>query len=88
MTRLMTCREFIEFLWRYLDGEVSAAERLEFEMHLAQCTSCAAYMESYLTTKRLERIAFEDPDAPVSDEVPDELVEAVLSAKRRGLNDL
>ena len=84
MSRLMTCQEFIGFLWRYLDGEVSDAERLEFELHLAQCTSCAAYMESYQTTKRLERLAFEDLDGPVPDEVPDELVQAVLSAKRRG----
>lgn len=85
MSRLMTCREFIEFLWRYLDGEVNDAERLEFELHLAQCTSCAAYMESYRTTTRLERLGFEDLDAPVPEEVPDELVQAVLSAKRRGL---
>lgn len=85
MSRLMTCREFIEFLWRYLDGEVNDAERLEFELHLAQCTSCAAYMESYRTTKRLERLGLEDLDAPVPEEVPDELVQAVLTAKRRGL---
>ncbi len=85
MSRLMTCRELIEFLWRYLDGEVNDAERLEFELHLAQCTSCAAYMESYRTTKRLERLGFEDLDAPVPEEVPDELVQAVLTAKRRGL---
>ena len=47
MTRAMTCREFVEFVWRYLSDEVTAAERLEFEYHLAQCTSCVSSRHAY-----------------------------------------
>jgi anti-sigma factor RsiW len=74
----MTCREFIEFLWRYYLGELSAAERAEFDEHLAECPDCVAYLQSYAETVRLGQGAFADADASVPAEVPEELVQAIL----------
>ena len=82
MTRDLSCREFIEFVWRYLSGEVSHEERREFEYHLAQCVSCVAYMKTYQETIALSRMAFLDELDDVPEEVPDELVAAVLAARR------
>jgi predicted anti-sigma-YlaC factor YlaD len=48
----MTCRELIERLLDYVEG---SAPREEFEDHLARCSSCRAYLQSYLTTIRLAR---------------------------------
>jgi anti-sigma factor RsiW len=77
----MTCREFIDFLLEYLSGGFSANERAEFEMHLAECPDCVAYLQSYKETIQLSKAAFADPEAPVPDDVPEELVQAILSMR-------
>ena len=77
----MTCREFTEFLNAYLDGELSPAEVAEFERHLAVCANCVDYLETYKQTIGLAAAAFADGgDEPVPDDVPPELVQAILAA--------
>jgi anti-sigma factor RsiW len=80
----MTCRELVGFLGAYLDGDLAADTRAHFAEHLAECPECAAYLETYRATVRLARNAFQDPDAPVPPEVPDDLVRAILAARRKG----
>jgi anti-sigma factor RsiW len=78
----MNCREFTEFLHEYLFGNLSAEERAEFELHLAECPWCVAYLDSYQKTIELERGAFSAPEdaAPPAD-APEELIKAILSAR-------
>jgi anti-sigma factor RsiW len=79
----MNCREFTEFLHEYLFDNLPAAERAEFEKHLEECPWCVAYLDSYKQTIQLEKAAFTPPeDAPVPGDVPEELVQAILSARR------
>jgi anti-sigma factor RsiW len=78
----MNCREFTEFLHEYLFGNLSATERAEFENHLAECPWCVAYLDSYQKTIQLEQAAFTAEEAPVPPDVPEELVQAILSARR------
>ena len=80
----LTCREFAEFLMAYEDGELSAGERIRFDAHLAVCSDCVTYLSSYRATVALGRKAFPDEDAAAADEVPEELVQAILAARRRG----
>jgi len=82
----ITCREFLDFLWAYLSGEVTDAERAEFEWHLSGCPSCVAYMKTYRQTIELGKGAFaplEPTDEPVPEEVPEELVAAILKARKK-----
>ena len=80
----MNCREFTEFLHEYLFDNLPVAERAEFEKHLAECPWCVAYLDSYQKTIQLEQAAFASPEAaPVPSDVPEELVQAILSARRR-----
>jgi anti-sigma factor RsiW len=75
-------------MWAYLSGEVSESERSEFEYHLSGCPSCVAYMNTYKQTIELSHLAFADEttrEEPVPDDVPDELILAVLAA-RKGLS--
>lgn len=81
MSRGVTCREFAEFLADYLDGELAASARSEFDFHLSRCPSCVAYMNTYRATRELARVAMTAPDDPVPPEVPEELVRAVLAAR-------
>jgi anti-sigma factor RsiW len=78
----MTCREVIEFLMNYLDGELSPEVRTEFERHLAICASCTAYLNSYRQTVALSKSGMPDEGQSKSSELPQELVEAIQSALR------
>jgi anti-sigma factor RsiW len=80
----MNCREFTEFLHDYLFENLPAAERDEFDRHLAECPWCVAYLDSYRKTLQLEQAAFSAPEgaAPPCD-APEELVRAILRARPR-----
>ncbi len=80
----ITCRELIEFLHLYLDGELPADRVVEFERHLSVCDSCVHYLATYRETIALGKAACRDLDAPVGPEVPEELVAAIVSAHRSG----
>ncbi len=51
----MTCREFADFMSAYLDGELDAPERAQFEHHLSRCVNCVQYLAQYRHTIELER---------------------------------
>lgn len=80
----MTCRELIDFLMAYLDGELPTAERAEFDGHLGDCPDCRAYLATYQQTVQLEVDAFRDLDREVPEGVPEHLLLAILAARRSG----
>lgn len=82
----MTCRTFIEFLMEYLDGELSPEEHTEFEAHLAECPWCVAYLQNYQEAIRLGKAVFADEVRNVPEDVPEELIQAILAARVRGLD--
>jgi anti-sigma factor RsiW len=81
--RDVTCRELVEFLMAYLDGDLPEDERRAFDAHLELCEACVEYLRAYEKTLRLEREAFQDACAPPADDIPEELVSAILAARRR-----
>jgi anti-sigma factor RsiW len=80
----MTCKDFIGFLMEYLEGELPSPQQAVFEEHLVVCESCVAYLANYRDTVELAKAAFCDPDGPVPEEVPEDLVTAVLLARKAG----
>jgi len=83
MNPYITCRQLIEFLADYLDGELDPGQRREFDRHLAVCPSCVNYLESYKAAVAMGKAAFcAPPDAPAPG-VPEELVTAILAARRQ-----
>lgn len=79
----MTCREVTEFLTEYFSGELPPDPRRAFEKHLETCQECVAYLKNYEETVKLGKAVFRHPDERVSDEVPEELVQAILAARRK-----
>jgi anti-sigma factor RsiW len=79
----VTCRELTEFLMRHLDGDLVAAERARFDAHLAACRDCRVYLRNYEEAVRLGKRACVAEHDAVGDDVPEELVQAVLAARRR-----
>ena len=49
----MNCREFVDFLMDYLDGQLPENVRSTFEEHLRACPPCEVYLDSYAETVRL-----------------------------------
>lgn len=79
----MTCREIADFLMDYFDAELPHAVRAEFERHLEHCPPCVNYLKSYATTMQLTRRAYCE-DAADCPDVPEELVKAILAARKKG----
>ena len=78
----MTCRELVEFLMDYLDGQLSEPERVCFEEHLGECPDCVAYLATDQETIRLGKEACTAGDDALPPDVPEDLVRAVLAARR------
>lgn len=41
----LVCREFVELVTDYLAGALPEHESVRFEAHLAECDSCASYLQ-------------------------------------------
>jgi len=78
----VTCIELIAFLDAYVDDELDADTRGDFDRHLLVCPSCRAYLASYKETIDLARGAAEKEEE-LAHEAPPELIEAVLTSKSR-----
>jgi anti-sigma factor RsiW len=79
----VTCREFADFIGDYLAGELPAPVQTGFDRHLEVCPNCRRYLRSYEETVTLGQRAFEDENAMLPQDVPEELVSAILAASRR-----
>jgi anti-sigma factor RsiW len=83
----VTCREFADFIADFFDDGLPAAERQAFERHLARCQNCARYLDGYRQTVALGKQAFANADGSLPSEVPDELVDGIIRARRSGDDD-
>ena len=82
MNRMLTCREVEEFMLAYLEGELPLPQRVAFRMHILFCSECKAYLRKYKTSMMLGKRVFEDGDRDARDELPEDLVKAILAARR------
>ena len=77
----LTCQQLIDFIMSYLDGELPAEQRAEFDRHMSACPSCVDYLHTYERTVSLARMCASDS---VPEEVPESLVQAILDARKKG----
>ena len=77
----ISCRELVEFLDAYVDGEIAGTRRAVFERHLAGCADCRAYLEAYRATVRLSRKALRDEERLPTAAIPEDLVRAILASR-------
>jgi anti-sigma factor RsiW len=62
---VINCHELIEFCLDYLEGELPQEEEAGFRRHLAQCTDCVNFFETYRKTPEVSREAL-SAQIPVS----------------------
>jgi anti-sigma factor RsiW len=81
----VTCQEFVAFLLDYVSGELSPEVRASFEEHIGECDDCRHFLASYRTTIDVSRLACgAGPHTPAGAVAPEELVQAILQAVKRG----
>jgi anti-sigma factor RsiW len=71
----LNCRELVELVTAYLEGDLSSGERKRFDAHLSGCDGCTMYVEQM-------RRAIELTGTLSVDDVPREGEEALLRAFR------
>jgi predicted anti-sigma-YlaC factor YlaD len=74
----LTCRDLIEFLADYVEESLPAMQRIAFNEHLAICSDCRAYLDSYRKTIMLARKVGQIESAP---ELPPSLIRAIRAAR-------
>ena len=79
----MTCREVVEFLVEYLSGNLPPEQYKIFTEHLETCPDCVVYVKGYEEAIGVGKAALSESDEPVSDDIPEELVQAILAARRK-----
>ena len=79
---MMKCREFVEFLMAYDEGELPEDQRRLFEQHMSDCPPCVTYLETYRETVRLGHQVCRDPEGPPPEDVPEGLIQAILAARK------
>ena len=82
MPLMITCEEFESFILAYLEDELPGRQRRVFEFHLKICRECRDYLAAYRRTVELGKAAFAESAAPLPESVPEDLVKAVLEARR------
>ena len=50
---MKTCKDSIDVLLQYLDGELPAEEAAALEAHLGCCTPCVEFLRTYKSTAHL-----------------------------------
>ncbi len=78
----VTCRDFVRFLDDYLAGALATEQVAAFNDHLAACPSCVSYMKTYRETIRLGKLALAPTSEPVPDDIPEDLVRAILQSRK------
>jgi predicted anti-sigma-YlaC factor YlaD len=71
----LTCADIVKLVTDYLEGRLTAAERLRFEGHVAICPPCRSYLDQMRTTIDLVGGLREE-------DVPPELEEHLVAAFR------
>lgn len=49
----LSCKELVELVTEFLEGTLPPSERTRFEMHIAACSGCGAYLRQMRDTLRV-----------------------------------
>lgn len=80
---MLTCREFEDFVLRYLDGELTKKQARVFEWHMRLCRECREYLAAYERALELGQKVISRSDDKLPEDVPEDLVRAILDAREQ-----
>ena len=75
----LSCNELVELVTEYLEGTLSARDRVRFEEHLQRCEPCRIYLDQMRQTIRvLGRL----PEESISEQAKQVLIQAFRNWKK------
>ena len=74
----ITCREFEEFVNDYIDGSLPFFKKMKVSLHLMMCRDCKSYIAAYRKSMELGKKFFENPDAALPEDIPEDLISIVM----------
>ena len=77
----MTCKDLIESLVDYLEGDLATADRDRVGGHLEACPKCAAYLDSYRKVIAASRLAAETTEEASPPDLQSRLVDALFRSR-------
>jgi anti-sigma factor RsiW len=81
---MTTCKDCIDFLMAYLDGELPPEQKARFDQHMKACPPCRDYLDSYRQTLKLTTDAKDCGCWSKPAVLPDKLVNAILDSLKAG----
>lgn len=75
---MVLCKDVAARLAPFLQGELSFQDRMAIHRHLAQCQRCSRMVERGRDALDMSKFALTTAVDPVADEVPEQLVHAIL----------
>lgn len=79
---MINCREFEEFLIDYFEDSLPKRQRLVFDIHMKICRECREYLVAFKRSIDVSKRVFADLDEEVPDDVPEDLVRAIIEARK------
>ncbi len=79
---MINCREFEAFLIDYFEDSLPKRQRLVFEIHMKICRECHEYLVAFKRSIDVSKRVFADLDEQVPDDVPEDLVRAIIDARK------
>ena len=77
---MITCKDFEQFIVDYIDGNLTNKQRRLFEFHIKICRECKDYLDRYQLTKTLYTKNFQTKTEIREEEVPEDLIAAIIKA--------
>lgn len=78
---LLTCTQFEALVDAYIDGELGPVARATVDFHMRSCPVCRRYLTAYRKVRDMAAETLTLPEAQVLEDVPEDLVAAVLAAR-------
>ena len=79
---MIDCAEFEAFILAYLEDDLPRRQKRIFEMHLKLWRECRDYLKAYRISVELAARAAKDDTGFVAEDVPEDLVAAVIEARK------
>ncbi|MEP6342432.1 MAG: zf-HC2 domain-containing protein [Maricaulaceae bacterium] len=80
---MITCREFDQSIYDYLEGDLSKPQLSAFNRHKRACPICRNFLKTYSATHKATEQITPYSDLIVDETAPQELVKAILDVKQQ-----
>lgn len=75
--RMISCKEFNDFIFDYTEGLLTRKQTKLFDRHMRVCPMCRNFMKTYVATYKAGKAFFPYSDEELPQSVPEDLLTAI-----------